>query len=80
MFWQKSRAEVTVAGVSDDEAEEKGDEEEEHGERKPERMHEPGEPSSEERREHELTHLPFRSWCRHCVKGRGKEKACQKQD
>ena len=27
----------------------------------------------EERKEHEMTHLPFRSWCRHCVRGRGKE-------
>ena len=22
--------------------------------------------------EHELTHIPFRSWCPHCVKGRAK--------
>ena len=22
---------------------------------------------------HELTHLPFRSWCRHCVRAKGKE-------
>ena len=30
----------------------------------------PGEPSDAERRQHGATHLPFRSWCRHCVLGR----------
>ena len=42
------------------------------------RKHDPRVPSQDERREHELTHLPFRSWCEHCVKGRGKEEACRK--
>ena len=28
------------------------------------------EPTEREIREHELTHLPFRSWCKHCVRGR----------
>lgn len=32
-------------------------------------------PRDAEVREHKLTHLPFRSWCRHCVRGRGKEMA-----
>ena len=27
-------------------------------------------PSQREIDEHERTHLPFRSWCKHCVKGR----------
>ena len=31
---------------------------------------EPSQPSAAERRLHELTHLPFRSWCRCCVDGR----------
>ena len=30
-------------------------------------------PSDEEREAHALTHLPFRSWCPHCVGGRGQE-------
>ena len=30
----------------------------------------PGQPTREERSRHELTHLPFRRWCRHCVEGR----------
>ena len=29
-------------------------------------------PTREEVLEHELTHLPYRSWCRHCVRGKGK--------
>ena len=31
------------------------------------------EPSREERAQHEMTHLIHRSWCRHCVRGRGKQ-------
>ena len=30
-------------------------------------------PSRREREEHEETHCTYRSWCRHCVKGRGRE-------
>ena len=29
-------------------------------------------PSAEEVAEHELTHLPYRSWCSHCARGKGK--------
>ena len=32
----------------------------------------PSPPSRQERLEHELTHLPFRSWCELCVKGKCK--------
>ena len=28
--------------------------------------------SRKEREEHELTHIPYRSWCPHCVRGRGR--------
>ena len=31
--------------------------------------------SRKEREEHELTHLPYRSWCEHCVRGRGRTTA-----
>ncbi len=24
-----------------------------------------------------MTHIPLRSWCKHCIKGRGKEEACR---
>ena len=32
----------------------------------------PREPTEEERRRHEASHLPYRSWCEYCVKGRGR--------
>ena len=31
--------------------------------------------SKREREEHELTHLPYRNWCEHCVRGRGRNMA-----
>ena len=37
------------------------------------KMIDPKMPSRDEVQQHELTHLPFRNWCRHCVKGRGIE-------
>ena len=41
----------------------------------------PTDPSPQERREHELMgHVQFRSWCRHCVRGRGKSAAHYQQD
>ena len=48
-------------------------EEEVYGSRKTARMSDPKKPSPEEILEPEKTHLPFWNWCRHCVKGRGKE-------
>ena len=39
----------------------------------------PIKPSQEEVDEHMLTHLPFRSWCPHCVRGKSKGKAHRKQ-
>ena len=43
------------------------------GSRNPNKMQDPRAPTQAEREEHELTHLPYRSWCIHCVKGRGKD-------
>jgi len=37
-------------------------------------------PSKEEVNAHEMTHLPFRNWCRHCVKGRGVETPHRKSE
>ena len=34
----------------------------------------PKEPTEEERLKHEATHIPYRSWCQHCVRGRGRTK------
>ena len=33
--------------------------------------------SNEEREQHNRTHCPFRSWCKYCVRGRGKKMAHQ---
>ena len=39
------------------------------------KMLDPCLPTREEVEQHRLTHLPYRSWCPHCVKGRGVEKS-----
>ena len=44
----------------------------EGGSRQTRRMPHPSEPTEEAVREHEKTHLPFRSWCRWCVLGKAK--------
>jgi hypothetical protein len=54
-------------------------EELQQGERKAAKLNDPREPTSAERASHEMAHLPFRSWCRHCVRGRGKNAAHYKQ-
>ena len=51
----------------------------EAGARRPERMADPKLPSKAEVEEHQKTHLPFRSWCRHCVRGRGVEEPHRRQ-
>ena len=38
--------------------------------RLPKKARDPGEPTRAEWEEHQATHLPFRSWCPHCVAGR----------
>ena len=47
------------------------DEEGESGVRETKRMNSPLKPSNHEVEAHNLTHLPYRNWCRHCVRGRG---------
>ena len=34
----------------------------------------PGEPTKAERDRHNATHLPYQSWCKFCVKGRGRQR------
>ena len=36
-------------------------------------------PSKEEVERHNVTHLPYRSWCRHCVRGKAKRRAHRKR-
>ena len=31
----------------------------------------PGQPSAQEEEEHRCSHIPYRSWCKWCVMGRG---------
>ena len=39
------------------------------------KVHDPKLPNEEEVREHYLSgHMPYRSWCHHCVRGRGRER------
>ena len=66
---------VNDVEVDDDQAEDGGEDEEggESGERDVKKLNSPSKPSAEEVERHNLTHLPYRNWCRHCVRGRGKE-------
>ena len=47
-------------------------EEEQFGMRNPRRVLDPKLPSQREVEEHNLTHLPYRNWCKHCVFGKGR--------
>ena len=48
----------------------KGDDE--AGARVPVRIADPRLPSADEIEQHNMTHLPYRSWCPHCIRGKGK--------
>ena len=63
--------------VPDEQAESKEEDvkefgDEESGVRVPVKTQDPRLPSPQEIEEHSLTHLPYRSWCCHCVRGKGK--------
>lgn len=63
---RRHKTEDAIGGLEGGSAEEVKDEDDgEHGTRRPMQKPDPRMPSEEERREHELTHLPFRNWCRH---------------
>ena len=47
------------------------EDETENGSRTVKKVQDPREPSKEERVQHEMTHLLHRSWCKHCLRGRG---------
>ena len=74
------RPQQQIQGVEADEDEEEGDMqaevvEEDKGAARTriKRMLNPKLPSQAEVDFHMLTHLPYRNWCEHCVKGRAKE-------
>ena len=56
-----------------------GIDKEEAGKRKTIRAATPYKPSQAEVEDHDLTHLPYRSLCKHCIRGRGKETGHQQQ-
>ena len=63
-------------GVAMEDMEEKEEVEEEGEEgREAVAMPSPMTPSRKEREQHELTHTPYRSWCPHCVRARGRNRA-----
>ena len=60
-----------ICGIMD--GEEVETECEEFGARVTKKIADPRKPKAEDIDEHEKTHLPYRSWCRHCVRGRGRQ-------
>ena len=60
-------AEVTA----DDDDNDDDDDDVEAGSRSAVKVAAPKQPTDKELEEHELTYLPFRSWCKECVQGRG---------
>ena len=52
---------ISAVSDADEEVEVEG------GSRTTKKMNDPKKPLKEEVEEHAKTHLPFRSWCRHCV-------------
>ena len=62
-----------VCGQEEEGIEVYPEDETENGSRTVKKVQDPREPSKEERVQHGMTHLPYRSWCRHCVRGRGKQ-------
>ena len=65
IVWDEDRVDAPGASASAD-----SPEQEEEEALDPRMPREPSQPTEAERRLHEPTHLPFRSWCRHCVSGR----------
>ena len=67
---QRKNGEEEIGIEEDEEIEEA-----EHGKRKVKKVHDPKLPTEEEVKEHYLSgHMPYRSWCHHCVGGRGRER------
>ena len=60
--------------VVDEEVVKEHDPDEQHGDRKIITVHDPKLPTEEEMRHYLLCHLPYRSWCHHCIRGRGRER------
>ena len=48
--------------------------------REPRVLRDPGAPTEAETERHNVTHLPFRSWCPACVEGKARDKLHKKQE
>ena len=59
-----------------EESDEEGDDQ---SKRAPKKIADPRMPTSAEVEDHNLTHLPYRSWCVHCVRGRGEQTSHRRQ-
>ena len=70
---------VWPIGNVEDEAGVEEDDDAESGMRSTFRMLDPVKPSPAEVDERNKAHLPYRNWCKYCVKGHGKEMAHRKQ-
>ena len=70
--------EEIIEGKGDEES---GGEEGEAGRRTVKKLYNPKLPSEREVEEHYLSgHMPYRSWCHHCVRGRGRERDHERRD
>ena len=68
----EDRREGQDQGDDDDDDHEDQDAEEEA--RNPRGARDPGQPSQQEREDHERTHIPFRPWCEACIRGKSKRR------
>ena len=68
---QEEQAE-DLPGIGEDGVEGQGEQEEEHERQRVVRR--PDSPTKLEIAEHNVSHIPFRPWCRHCVNGKGKRR------
>ena len=77
-----SPLEVEVGGVDDEDCEaiECGEEKESEEAKTPEVLRDPGAPTPKEVEQHNVTHLPFRSWCPHCVSGKAQDRSHKKRE
>ena len=57
-----------------------GEDDEEEGGANWKKFQDPKLPSSDEQRLHNITPVPYRSWCDHCVKGKAKRASHTKQE
>ena len=68
----RRREDIELKDSDDDDDEARGLD---AGRRKVKKVHDPKSPDEEEVREHFLSgHVPYRSWCHHCVRGRKRER------